>query len=143
MLDTNEEVEEGKWRAKSWSLPVKHSVDGDNLVAYPNSTSGMTINGELNKLGSIVSLGRNFAGVHYRADGEHGMLLGEQYAISYLVDHAKEYSESYDGKFDGWVLEKFQGGFIKITKDGIEALESYVAPPVTLDLEIETDVVDV
>ena len=106
---------------KPWPLlsDVKHSLDGSSLDSYPGDVNGMTIVGELNKLASNVSIGRNMAGVHYRADGDCGMKLGEIYALTYLVDKASEYSESYNDVFDCFVLEKFDGTTVKISKDGV------------------------
>ena len=93
----------------------------------------MTVNGELNKLGSNVALGRDFAGVHYRADGDGGMLAGEDYAISYLAAKLKSYREA-DQKyhlFDGWVLQKFDGSVVRITHKGAQSLDSHdtYSPP--------------
>jgi hypothetical protein len=106
-----------------WTSPVKHSVDGDNLVDYDKDTSEMTIVGEIHKLASNVSLGRDFAGVHYRNDGVTGNLLGEQYAISYLIDKTKEYYESNNNMFHGYILEKFDGSIIRIDKYGEHELK--------------------
>lgn len=55
----------------------------------------LTVGGELDKLASNGSFGRNFGGVHYRSDGEHGILLGEAVAIRYLQDHLREYREEF------------------------------------------------
>ena len=48
----------------------------------------MTVGGELNKLAANIAMGRNFAGIHYRADADHGMRLGERVAIACLQDDA-------------------------------------------------------
>lgn len=106
-----------------WPQKAKHSVDGDNLVDYDLDTSKMTIVGEFNKLASNISLGRDFAGVHYRCDGVAGNLLGEKYAISYLKDKIKEYYETKNGMFDGFILEKFDGSIVKINKCGVHVLK--------------------
>lgn len=82
----------------------------------------MSIVGEINKLASNVSLGRDWAGVHYRCDGDCGMALGEVFAISYLVDKTKEYHESQNGEFEGFVLEKFDGTMLRITSQGVSAV---------------------
>lgn len=109
----------------TWPAVVKHSIDGDTLVDYPvGETTGMTIIGELHKLASNVSLGRDFAGVHYRCDGVCGIKIGEQYAITYLVDKCKEYHESYSGLFTGFVLEKYDGNLIRITHEGTVAIST-------------------
>lgn len=105
-----------------WTLDVKHSVDGDNLVDYKGDATGMTLVGELNKLASNVALGRDWAGVHYRCDGDCGIALGEQYAITYLVDKAKEYHESHSGLFGGFTLEKFDGSLVLIRYTGVTPL---------------------
>jgi membrane-associated phospholipid phosphatase len=73
---------------------VEHSVNGDDLIAYSGSTTGMTVGTELNKLAANVSIGRDWAGVHYRADGDYGMDLGEKIAIAYLKDLKASYNET-------------------------------------------------
>lgn len=103
----------------SGSRTAEHSIDGDSLVSYTDSdASSMTVIGEFNKLASNAATGRNMAGVHYRCDGDCGIMLGEQYAISYLEDVAKQYWISYQELFDGWTLEKFDGSRVKITHTG-------------------------
>lgn len=92
-------------------MTVQHSIDGDTLVAYGGSTAGMTVGTELNKLAANVAIGRDWAGVHYRSDGDYGMNLGEEVAIAYLRDQAASYHES----FAGFNLTKFDGTPITIT----------------------------
>jgi hypothetical protein len=118
MLSTHDK-QDNNYIKKAWPLDVKHSLDGTALDDYTGDIDEITIVGELNKLASNVSIGRNMAGVHYRADGDCGMKLGEIYALTYLVDKASEYSESYNGVFDCFVLEKFDGTTVKISKDGV------------------------
>jgi hypothetical protein len=83
--------------------PVTTSADGKTLVPYKGIP--LTIEGELNKLASNISLGRDVAGVHYRSDGDLGIALGEEYAISVLRELVKTYSEDFPGfsfnRFDG------------------------------------------
>ena len=106
-----------------WPVQAKHSLDGNTLINYTNAdASSMTIVGELNKLASNSAKGRDFSGVHYRHDGDSGILLGEQYGLRYLVDLAKEYNESTNGIFTGWITEKFNGQIVLITKDGVKIL---------------------
>jgi membrane-associated phospholipid phosphatase len=64
--------------------PVIPVADGASLQAYVGSS--LTVGGELDKLASNISLGRDWAGVHYRSDGTQGMLLGEQVGIAILRD---------------------------------------------------------
>ena len=90
----------------AWPIQAKHSTNGSTLVNYTAAdASEMTIEGEINKVASNVALGRNMAGVHYRSDGDMGILLGEQVAIAYLRD----LKDSYNENFDGWVLQKLDG----------------------------------
>jgi hypothetical protein len=66
----------------------------------------MTIGGELNKLASNVSIGRNIAGVHWRSDYTESVFLGEQVAIQVLQDYGFTYNED----FIGFGLTNFNGG---------------------------------
>ncbi len=75
---------EGAW--SSLGMSVVHSLNGSSLDAYSGDVSNMTIHGEINKLASNMSIGRNMAGVHYRSDGDQGMILGEKIAIEYYKD---------------------------------------------------------
>ena len=92
---------------------VNHSVDGVSLVAYSGSTAGMTVGTELNKLAANISIGRDWAGVHYRSDGDLGMNLGEKVAISFLEDLADSYSRE-NSSFAGFTLRKFDGTTITV-----------------------------
>lgn len=91
------------------------STDGDTLTqsAYGDE-SQMTVIGELNKLGANISGFRDFAGVHYRADTAAGMKLGEDLAVQFLKDVAREYGETTTGVFQGFNLTKFSGEQILI-----------------------------
>ncbi len=84
-------------------------VEGDGSLI-------ITVGGELDKLASNVALSRNFAGVHYRSDGDEGILLGEQVALYYLQDYARMYTE--DG-FTGFILTRRNGQRVRITPDAI------------------------
>lgn len=112
-----------KWSDTSVMRDTKHSINGMDLVDYTGSDAAdMTIVGELNKLASNVSLGRDFAGVHYRCDGDCGIKTGEDYAISYLVDKALELHASKNSAFTGWILEKMDGTIISITENGVTTI---------------------
>jgi len=49
----------------------------------------LSINGELNKLASNVSLFRMMGGVHWRGDSVSGLLLGEQIAVHLLIEQTQ------------------------------------------------------
>ena len=93
--------------------PKQPSADGLTLEDYTGPA--LTIEGELNKLGSNISLGRDVAGVHYRTDGDLGMALGEEYAISVLRELVKTYNED----FAGWTFNKFDGTPVLVSKEGV------------------------
>lgn len=84
--------------------PVVASPDGTELLAYTGSDV-LTVGGELNKLASNISIGRDTAGVHWRSDSVEGMKLGEEIAINVLRDLRYGYYE----EFKGFHLTKFDG----------------------------------
>ena len=93
--------------------PVMPNADGSALLPYTGAP--LTIEGELNKLGSNISLGRDVAGVHFRTDGDLGMALGEEYAITVLRELVKTYNED----FAGFTFHKFDGTPVLVSKDGV------------------------
>lgn len=94
---------------ESFSVPSPVVASDDGATLNP-STASLTVGGELNKLASNISFGRDTAGVHWRTDGIGGMRLGEALAISVLED----FNATYNEKFDGFSLTKFDGTTIKI-----------------------------
>ncbi|MDP8942890.1 MAG: vanadium-dependent haloperoxidase [Actinomycetota bacterium] len=88
---------------------------GDVAVAAPDGLSlqfqtpttdeRLTVGGELNKLASNVSLGRDAAGVHWRSDGIEGLKLGEEVVIRILTEEKLTYPE----RFPGFALTGFDG----------------------------------
>jgi len=88
--------------------PVTASDDGLSLVPY--NGPALTVGGELNKLASNISLGRDAAGVHYRSDGVEGIKLGEAVALSILRDTATLYHE----QFPGFSLTRYDGTSVTI-----------------------------
>lgn len=85
--------------------------DGSKLdILYPGDkgyddlAGKLTVGGELNKLASNISLGRNIAGVHWRSDHEESLKLGEAVAIQFLRETVLTYNEPVSfrvTKFDG------------------------------------------
>lgn len=58
---------------------------------YP--PTGLTLEGELNKLAMNVSMGRSIAGVHWRTDNARSLGLGEAIAAQILADITKDLAE--------------------------------------------------
>jgi hypothetical protein len=74
-------------------LGVVESLDGSQLDAYTEAdASNITIHGEINKLASNMTVGRDTAGIHYRSDGDQGMILGEKVAVQWFKDTKKTYN---------------------------------------------------
>lgn len=82
----------------------------DETYVIPGS-GGLTIGGELNKLASNIALGRNMAGVHWRADGDDGLVVGEKIAMTLLEDELRMVTESAD---IGFGLTTFDGNSVTI-----------------------------
>jgi hypothetical protein len=72
--------------------PVLPNADGSALEAYTGPT--LTIEGELNKLASNISSGRNIAGVHWRSDSHASLRIGQAVAISILQEQTKIHNEA-------------------------------------------------
>ncbi|MEM9169351.1 MAG: vanadium-dependent haloperoxidase [Pseudomonadota bacterium] len=87
--------------------PVQPSADGLSLEPYTGPD--LTVGGELNKLVGNITHGRDGAGMHWRSDGV-GNFAGEEIAISILQD----YSRTYNERFDGFRLTRFNGTPIRI-----------------------------
>jgi hypothetical protein len=94
----------------------------NNLVTYKVPAFGgepnvaeTTVKCDLDKVASNVAIGRGWGGVHYRSDGEHGILLGEQIAIDYLQNYIRTYAEEFR-YFRGFQLIKRNGTPIRIAR---------------------------
>jgi hypothetical protein len=98
------------------SHPVESTTDGSALE--PWSGTELTLGNEIDKLANNIALGRDAAGVHYRSDSIRGLFVGEQQALWLLRD----YSRTYNERFDGFVVRKFNGDRVKITKGELEPL---------------------
>lgn len=85
---------------------------GATLIPYvaPAGEPPLTVEGELNKVVSNVSQGRNIAGVHWRTDAVAANLLGEATAISMLSDARHTFGEP----FNGYTFNKFDGSTITV-----------------------------
>lgn len=86
-----------------YPAPMTPSDDGQTL--NPLTGASLTIGGELNKLASNMALGRDSAGVHFRADETAGLALGEAVAIEQLREAKATFAEDLPDfrftRFDG------------------------------------------
>lgn len=88
--------------------PVEATVDGSALEPWRGA--GLTLGNEIDKLANNIALGRDAGGVHYRSDSIRGLFVGEQQALGLLRD----YSRTYNERFDGFIVRKFNGDRVKI-----------------------------
>lgn len=86
--------------------------DGIKLLPYKNNEA-LTVGNELDKLAANMSLGRDFAGVHWRSDNIQGLLLGEAVALGLLADVVYTYAEAKNG----FELTRFDGTKVTIQGD--------------------------
>jgi len=56
--------------------------------------------------------------VHYRSDSVRGLFVGEQQALGPLRD----YSRTYNERFDGFIVRKFNGDKVKIAGGEVRPL---------------------
>jgi len=90
---------------ETFEIPRPKVATADGLALDDYTGPALTVGGELNKLASNISQGRNIAGVHWRTDADNAMRLGEAVAISILRDQRAGYNEIFHGytftKLDG------------------------------------------
>ena len=96
------------WFNETFVIPNTLVPDATGQVLVPYVGDTLTVGGELNKIASNVSNGRNIAGVHWRSDATESLKLGEAIAISILKDQKSCYNEVFNGfsltKFDGTTI---------------------------------------
>ena len=83
--------------------------DGCSLTTVPVVGGQLTVEGELNKLASNISIGRDWAGVHYFSDYIESLRMGEQIAIGILEEQKLCYGENFS-----MTVPLFDGGSIRI-----------------------------
>ena len=83
--------------------------DGRELEAIPVECGSLTVEGELNKLASNISIGRNWAGVHYFTDYIESIRMGEQIAIGILEEQKLTYGENFS-----MTVPLYDGGSVRI-----------------------------
>lgn len=90
------------------SFAFEPNEDGSKLLPVCLSTP-LTVGGELNKVCSNISIGRNWAGVHYYSDYIDSVRMGEEIAIGILEEQKLTFGETFSMK-----LERFDGSTIFI-----------------------------
>ena len=85
------------------------SLNEVNVVDENGVAATLTVEGELNKICSNVSIGRNWAGVHYFTDYIESIKMGEQIAIGILEEQKLTYGENFS-----MTVPLFDGSSIRI-----------------------------
>jgi hypothetical protein len=98
--------------------PVQANADGTQLEPWRGEP--LTLGGEIDKLASNIALARDAAGVHFRSDSMGGLKLGEDVALGLLADTTLTYNE----KFDGFALRRFDGASVRIRNGSVATLPS-------------------
>lgn len=101
----------------SWKLPFcfqavlddpKNPASKSSLVPV-SLAQPLTVEGELNKVASNISIGRNWAGVHYFTDYIESLRLGENIALGILEEQKLTYGENFS-----MTVPLFDGGTRRI-----------------------------
>lgn len=92
-------------------VSVKDGTELDLIPIYNKwgEKAHLTVEGELNKLASNISIGRDWAGVHYFTDYYESILMGEEIAIGILEEQKLMFGENFS-----MTLPLFGGGSIRI-----------------------------
>ena len=92
-------------------VPNKQGSKLQNIkvVDKAGKPASLTVEGELNKLASNISIGRDWAGVHYFSDYIESLRMGEQIAIGILEEQKLTFGENFS-----MTLPLFDGGSIRI-----------------------------
>ena len=118
-------------------------ADGSELETA--KTHPLSLEGELNKLAANISIGRNWAGVHYYSDYIESLRMGEEIAIGILQEQSIMYNPLENASM---TLNKFDGSHVKIKHGNVKTVREAKKAPygdngktnqpdaVTLDLEL-------
>lgn len=111
--EKNKEADPGKAYVAEFDYSKKgdekSSLTSEDVVDENGNSDILTVEGELNKLASNISIGRNWAGVHYFSDYIESLRMGEQIAIGILEEQKLTYGENFS-----MTVPLFDGGSIRI-----------------------------
>lgn len=102
-----------------WQLDLGKTIAGQYISYEPNQDGSglqqvlldcpLTVEGELNKIAANISIGRDWAGVHYFTDYIESLRLGEEITIGILEEQKLTYGENFT-----MTVPLFDGGSIQI-----------------------------
>ena len=94
-------------------IAVTYRTNEDGSALVPGADEGLTVQGELDKLAANISIGRDWAGVHYYTDYYESLRMGERVAVGVLQEQMLTYREPLSMRFTS-----FDGDRILITGSG-------------------------
>lgn len=98
------------WFHTDWELPFVFEPNEDGSRLIRRNGPKLTVEGELNKVCSNISIGRNWAGVHYFTDYIESIKLGEDIAIGLLEEQMITFQEKFS-----MTIKKFDKSTITLT----------------------------
>jgi len=109
-FDHSHGIDAGRGTDEAW-VPSRNGTGLTSVNVYDEtgSPAELTVEGELNKLASNISIGRNWAGVHYYSDYWESVLMGEQIAIGILEEQKFGFRENFS-----MTVPLFGGGSVRI-----------------------------
>lgn len=99
------------WVLRDGDNPIAYepAPDGSALVDVSSDTPPLTVEAELNKLAANISIGRDWAGVHYFTDYYESVRLGERIALGILEEQKLTFGETFS-----MTVPLFDGGAVRI-----------------------------
>eukprot|EP00964_Phaeocystis_antarctica_P021127 scaffold11695_cov70-Phaeocystis_antarctica.AAC.4 len=117
------------------------AVGKKRLPKYKGADKGdLTIVGELNKLASNAALGRNFAGVHFRSDGDQGLAIeqaaGVRPQVGAQLVHPREvrWDDHIEITASGWDWKRGKPGYPLFSPDPLPDTEPPADPRLRTEL---------
>lgn len=89
--------------------PYVYPAPSGTHLEVAENTCDLTVGGELNKLAANISIGRNWAGVHYFTDYYESVIMGEEIAIGILEEQKLTFGENFS-----MTLPRFDGSTVRI-----------------------------
>ena len=74
---------------------VYEATETGDALQPVSPAPALTVEGELNKLAANISIGRNWAGVHYWSDYTESLRMGEEIALGILEEQKLTYRENF------------------------------------------------
>jgi hypothetical protein len=96
-------------------FPLQPTRDGKDWENVDPNLPAPNVGAELNKLATALSMGRNFAGIHWRSDAWQGLLLGESIAKAWLKSERAKSAEGQQGWLKPFAFTSFSGEKVSVS----------------------------